>query len=89
MLKEIKYNNEPLQSGHSRKAKLAHIDSAGPLIQMPMSEFKQLTNYLKEIDPSVRWAHNTEEEGYRLVTDRSCDDIHHKYGDLEFFINET
>ena len=44
MLKSIKYNDQPLQ--RKGTPKLAHIDSAGLLIQMPMTEFKTLTSYL-------------------------------------------
>ena len=68
---------------------MAHIDSAGQLIQMPMSEFKQLTSYLRVIDPTVRWDHRQEEEGYRLATNQPCDEISHKYGDLEFTLGDT
>ena len=48
-----------------------------------------MTNYLKVIDKSVRWEHHQEDEGYRLATDQNCEDIQHKYGDLEFYLNET
>lgn len=80
MLNSIQYDGKDLYLHNS--AKPAHIDSAGQLIQMPMSEFKQLTKYISEIDPSVHWDHRQDDEGTRLATYKSCDDIAHKYGDL-------
>ena len=53
-----------------------------------MSEFKKLTDYIKVIDPLVRWD-TMPDNRYRLSTNKRCDDIQHKYGDLEFILNMT
>ena len=61
---------------------MAHIDSAGLLIQIPMNEFDLLAQHMKEVDPTIR--SEVHEEGYRLVSARNCDDVVKLYGDLEF-----
>lgn len=50
MLDGLKYNGKTIQT---KESKLAHIDSAGPLIQMPMSEFKLLTEEIRKLDKGV------------------------------------
>ena len=87
MLRSFNYDGKSLKE--KTPFRMAHIDSAGSLIQMPMTEFKELTDQLKAIDPSVRWEHRQEDEGYRLATNKKCEDISHKYGDLDFYLNET
>ena len=52
-----------------------------------MSEFEVLEQYMRALDPTIR--RELHEEGYRLVSARSCDQIVDIYGDLEFKLNET
>lgn len=78
-LKSLKYDGNSLQ--RKQQTKIAHIDSAGALIQIPMSEFKKLTDYIKLLDPMIRWD-NLPENRYRLSTNKRCEDIYHLYGDL-------
>lgn len=83
MLNSIKYNGVDLRKGNTAP-KLAHIDTAGPHIQIPMTEFKKLTSEIRKIDYTVSWEQKKGEEGPRMVTNQQCEQLYDKYSDLEF-----
>ena len=87
MLDTIKFNGVDLRT--ESEAKVAHINTAGSHIQIPMSEFTLLTNEIRNVDPSVSWEETKNNEGPELISYARCDTLYTKYGNLEFNFNDS